>query len=393
MLLLRFPFAIMQDDPRIGSDGMSVSLDPTKGITVGVLGTGRMAHLHLHALDTIRRDGLVVDGVTWPVSLAVYGRDPAKVAECARQYQTSLATVDLNELIDRPDVAVVDNCLVNALHYEPLLRAVRRGKHCFTDKPLTAELHEAEALLEAARGAGVHHGIVQNMRFQAGPAKAKELIDRGDLGRIFHVRVVFGYFVPQQITNRPAWFYQKAQAGGGIVHDMMAHFFDLLRYMLGPIERVYAETLTAFPERADAAGNRFKADVEDATAVTLRFRSGAIADVFASWVRRKHEEVPFFEIDGEKGSLLCSFNELRFQGQDQTAQFRYDPTRKQTGFDEGWESIPLPAVDPFEIQLRSFLTAVIANRPCKPDWEDAVINQRLIDAAYEAARTGQAQPV
>src|SRR5579884_830827 len=102
MLLLRFPFAIMQDDPRIGSDGMSVSLDPTKGITVGVLGTGRMAHLHLHALDTIRRDGLVVDGVTWPVSLAVYGRDPAKVAECARQYQTSIATVDLNELIDRP---------------------------------------------------------------------------------------------------------------------------------------------------------------------------------------------------------------------------------------------------------------------------------------------------
>ncbi|HVC33183.1 MAG TPA: Gfo/Idh/MocA family oxidoreductase [Chloroflexota bacterium] len=369
---------------------MSSLLDRQKGITVGVLGTGRMANLHLHALDTIRRDGLTVDGVTWPVSLAVYGRDPAKVEALARQYRTTTAATDLNALIDQPDVAVIDNCLVNALHYGPLLRAVRNGKHCFTDKPLTSELPQAEALLKASREAGIHHGIVQNMRFQAGTVKAKELIDRGDLGRIFHVRVVFGYFVPQQVSNRPAWFYQKEQAGGGIVHDMMAHFFDLLRFMLGPIERVYGEVVTAFPERLDAAGNRFKADVEDATAVTIRFRSGVIADVFASWVRRKHEEVPFFEIDGEKGSITCSFNELKFQGEEQTAQFKYDPTRKQTGSDEGWQNVPLPDVDPFEMLLRNFLTAIVTDRPCKPDWEDAVINQRLIDAAYEAARTGQA---
>lgn len=372
---------------------MSITVNPKTGLTVGVLGTGRMAQLHLHALSAIRQQGLTVGGTDWPISLAVYGRDPAKVAALASQYQTSIDTTDLNGLIDRPDVAVIDNCLVNALHYEPLSRAVRNGKHCFTDKPLTSELPDAEALLKEARAAGVHHGIVQNMRFQAGTAKAKEIIDRGDLGRIFHVRVVFGYFVPQQVTNRPAWFYQKEQAGGGIIHDMMAHFFDLLRYLIGPIARVYAETAIPFPERADADGNRFKAEVEDVGAVTLRFQSGAIGDVFASWVRRKHEEVPFFEIDGEKGSIICSFNQLKFQGQDQTTNFSYDPTRKQTGYDEGWQEIALPTVDPFEVLLRNFLTAIITGQPCKPDWEDAVLNQRLIDAAYEAARTGQAQKV
>jgi len=372
---------------------MGISIEPGSGITVGVLGTGRMARLHLHALNSIRREGLTVGGTRWPLSLAVYGRDSAKVQELAREFDTSIATSDINELVDRPDVAVVDNCLVNSLHYEPLLRAVRNGKHCFTDKPLTAELPDAEKLLQAAREAGIHHGIVQNMRFQAGTARAKEMIDRGDLGRLFHVRVVFGYFVPRQVTNRPAWFYQKEQAGGGIVHDMMAHFFDLLRYMIGPIERVYGEIATGFPERMDAAGNPFKADVEDLAAVTVRFRSGIVGDIFASWVRRKHEEVPFFEFDGEKGSIICSFNELKFQGQDQTAQFKYDPTRKQTGFDDGWQSIPLPTVDPFEVQLRNFLTAVVADQPCKPDWDDAVVNQRLIEATYEAARSGQAQRV
>ena len=270
------------------------------------------------------------------------------------------------------------------------MRAVRNGKHCFTDKPLAMDMSEAGALLQSAKAAGVHHGIIQNMRFQAGPAKVKEMLDRGDLGRVFHARVVFGYFVPQKVTNRPAWFYQREQAGGGIVHDMMAHFFDLLQHMLGPIERVFCEMATAFQEREDAAGNRFPVEVEDASAVTMRFRSGAIGDVFASWVRRKHEEVPFFEIDGEKGSVICSFNHLKFQSQGRTAEFSYDPTQRQTGYEEGWQAIPLEPQNPFEVQLRNFLTAVITDKRCKPDWEDGVASHRLVEAAYESARTGRA---
>ena len=117
----------------------------------------------------------------------------------------------------------------------------------------------------------MHHGIVQNMRFQAGPAKAKEIIASGALGRILHVRGVFGYFVPQRVENRPAWFYQKAEAGGGIVHDMMAHFFDLLGWMIGPIARVSCDMTTVFPERETPDGERFPAELEDAATVQLRF--------------------------------------------------------------------------------------------------------------------------
>jgi predicted dehydrogenase len=122
----------------------------------------------------------------------------------------------------------------------------------------------------------------------------------------------------------------------------------------------------------------------------MRFRSGVIADVFASWARRKHEEVPFFEIDGERGSVICSFNELKLQSAERTANFSYDPTRRQTGYDEGWEPVTLEPVNPFEVQLRSFLEAVITGRRCKPDWEDAVVTHRLIEAAYESAETGNA---
>ena len=368
-----------------------MALDASRGLTVGVLGTGRMGRLHLNALANMRRTGVVVDGRAWPVRFGVYGRNPDRVDECVRDYAPDFAALDMDELIDRVDV--VDNCLVNSLHYGPLSSAIAQGKHCFTDKPLAMDAAEAESLLAAARGAGVRHGIVQNMRFQAGPAKLREMIERGDLGRIFHARVVFGYFVGPETSNRPAWFYRKEESGGGIVHDMMAHFFDLLSYVLGPIERVSCEMATMFPERVDENGARFRVEVEDAAAVTMRFASGAIGDVFASWVRRKHEEVPFFEVDGEKGSVACSFNELLFQDAVRTADFSYDPTRVQSGFDEGWEKVPLHPEDPFEVQLRGFLEALVSGDDYRPDWGDAVTAHRLIEAAYESASTGRAVDV
>ncbi len=368
-----------------------MALDASRGLTVGVLGTGRMGRLHLNALANMRRTGVVVDGESWPVRFGVYGRNPDRVEECVRDYAPDFAVLDMDELIGRVDV--VDNCLVNSLHYGPLSSAIAQGKHCFTDKPLAMDAAEAESLLAVARDAGVRHGIVQNMRFQAGPAKLREMIRRGDLGRIFHARVVFGYFVGPETSNRPAWFYRKEESGGGIVHDMMAHFFDLLSHILGPIDRVSCEMATMFPERVDEDGARFQVEVEDAAAVTMRFASGAIADVFASWVRRKHEEVPFFEVDGEKGSVACSFNELLFQDAAGTADFSYDPTRVQRGFDEGWESVPLQPEDPFEVQLRGFLEAVVSGGDYSPDWEDAVTTHRLIEAAYESASAGRAVDV
>ena len=365
-----------------------MALDASRGLTVGVLGTGRMGRLHLNALANMREAGVVVDGRAWPVRFGVYGRNPDRVDECVREYAPDFATLDMDELIDRVDV--VDNCLVNSLHYGPLSSAIARGKHCFTDKPLAMDAAEAESLLAAARHAGVRHGIVQNMRFQGGTSKAREIIASGALGRILHARVVFGYFVPERVENRPAWFYQKSEAGGGIVHDMMAHFFDLLGWMIGPIARVSCDMTTVFAERETTEGERFASEVEDAATVQMRFANGALGDVFVSWARRKHEEVPYFEIDGEDGSLIFSFNDMRQQLQADTPGFRYDPTQLQADPMTGWEPVDLEGGDPFEIQLRAFLEGIVTGAPAKPDWEDGVRALELVEAAYESVEHGRA---
>lgn len=358
-------------------------------LTVGVLGTGRMAQLHGAALRAIQERGLTIGGERHDVSIALYGRDPAKVAPLAEACGAVKTSTDLDGFIDDPAINVIDNCLINRLHFDPLLRAIHNGKHVYTDKPLTNTAAEGRYLLRAARQASVQHGIVQNMRFQGGTSRAKEIIASGALGRILHARVVFGYFVPERVENRPAWFYQKAEAGGGIVHDMMAHFFDLLGWMIGPIARVSCDMTNVFPERETADGARFPAEVEDAATVQMRFANGALGDVFVSWARRKHEEVPYFEIDGEDGSLLFSFNEMRQQLQADTPGFRYDPTQLQADPMTGWELVALAGGDPFEIQLRAYLEGIVTGTPAKPDWEDGVRALELVEAAYESAETGR----
>jgi predicted dehydrogenase len=318
------------------------------------------------------------------VEPAVYGRDPAKVRAAAEQFGIRRTSTRLEELIDAPNVDVVDNCLVNSEHFAPLMRAIDSGKHVFTEKPLTIELAEAERLLQSARAAGVQHGVIQNMRFNPGPRKAKELLDQGLVGRVFSTDVLFGYMVPQTVLNRPTWFYKKQEAGGGIVEDMMAHFFDLLRSLIGPIEAVSATGNIAWTTRREPDGTPFPVEVEDIASVVIRFQNGAVGNCFASWVRRKHEEVPEIQIDGEKGSLLFSFNKLRAQTQAQTPLFRFDPRQIQTESVDDWRAVDLELRDPFGLQLEQFLGGIVRGQPTTPDWADAVTNQRLIKAAYRS---------
>jgi len=355
-------------------------------LVVAVLGPGRLGETHLAALARLRARGLIVDGQNVAIVPALYGRNKERVRELADRYAVERTSTELGELLDAPDVSVVDNCLSNHLHFEPLLRAIKSRKHVFSEKPLTIELEEAVQLLGAARAAGVQHGVIQNMRFNPGPRRARELIDEGLVGRVFSANVLFGYMVPRTVLNRPTWFYKKDEAGGGIVEDMMAHFFDLLRTLVGPIATVYAVPGTAWQERREPDGTPFVVDVEDLASVSIRFANGAVGNCFASWVRRKHEEVPTFQIDGEDGSVYFSLNRIWRQWQAETPLFRYDARAMQTDTIADWHSVDIEARDPFELQLQLFLEGVAAGRPTPglPTWADAVTNQRLIQAAYRS---------
>src|SRR3954470_3607012 len=120
-----------------------MSARTTDSLVVAVLGPGRLGETHVAALARLGERGLDVGGRHVNVVPALYGRNAARVQELAERYGVTRTSTELNELIDAPDVPVVDNCLSNHLHFGRLMRAIARGKHVFSEKPLTIELSEA----------------------------------------------------------------------------------------------------------------------------------------------------------------------------------------------------------------------------------------------------------
>ena len=169
--------------------------------------------------------------------------------------------------------------------------------------------------------------------------------------------------VPQTVLNRPTWFYKKEEAGGGIVEDMMAHFFDLLRTWSDPSRpcRATGHCLDSSAASPTARRSRSKWRISPASASASQ--NGAVGNCFASWVRRKHEEVPEFQIDGEDGSLLFSFNKLRAQTQDETPLFRFDARKVQTDSVDDWQRVELELRDPFGCSWSNSSAASCASQP------------------------------
>src|SRR5260370_40642028 len=129
--------------------------------------------------------------------------------------------------------------------------------------------------------------------------------------------------------------------------------------MVGHVEAVYAAMGIAWPTRREPDGTPFRVEVEDLASVSIRFENGVIGNCFASWVRRKHEEVPEFQIDGADGSLLFSFNSLRTQKQSETPLFRFDARQVQTESLEDWRAVELELRDTFALQLEQSLTGIV----------------------------------
>src|SRR3954467_11763594 len=141
---------------------------------------------------------------------------------------------------------------------------------------------------------------------------------------------------------------------------MMAHFFDLSSKLVGPIESVHARGPLAWGQRREPDRPPFVVEVEDLASVRLSIANGAVGNCFASWVRRKHEEVPTFQVDGEDGSLYFTLNRLWSQTQAETPLFRYDARAVQTDTIDDWRAVDVEARDPFEVQLELFLRGVAA---------------------------------
>jgi myo-inositol 2-dehydrogenase / D-chiro-inositol 1-dehydrogenase len=225
--------------------------DPRR-IGVAVLGAGRMAQTHMRTLAGI--DGVEVIVVADPVAAAAErGRE---IAHARR------ASLDPMEAIHDPDVEVVIVVTPTSTHAELIEAALRAGRAVWTEKPIAQEIADTQRIVDLWRETGLPLAVGFMRRYDPGYARAKELIDAGELGRIeqFHAY--------SRDVNPPPLEY-LLHAGGSFL-DMSVHDLDLARFLVGEVEEVHAWAATLFDERFTRANDW------DTAAIMLRFRNGAM---------------------------------------------------------------------------------------------------------------------
>jgi predicted dehydrogenase len=238
------------------------------------------------------------------------GRNEAAVRDAAARYGFQKYCTDWRELIQDDAIQLFDNGGPNDAHADPCIAAAEAGKHIICEKPLARTAAEAKPMLEAVQKAGVKHACAFNYRFVPALRLAREMIERGELGQIFHFRAVYlqEWIMDPQFPM--VWRLKKDIAGSGALGDLGAHIIDLARFLVGEPKAVSGLTQTFIKERPTDDGGRDTVDVDDAFVSLVQFENGAIGTLEASRYangRKNHQRI---EINGSKGSIVFNMERL-----------------------------------------------------------------------------------
>jgi predicted dehydrogenase len=276
-------------------------------IGVGMMGYAFMGKAHTNALKKLPY--MIYPPPAIPKLIAIAGRNEEAVQEAAKRYGYAGYFTDWKKMLKDDRIQLFDNAGPNDAHAEPCIAAARAGKHILCEKPLARTAGEAAKMLEAVEKAGVVHMVGYNYRFVPAIRLARELIETGQLGEIYHFRAVY---LQEWIIdpNFPfIWRLDKTVAGSGALGDLGSHI-DLARFLVGEPRKVSAMAKTFIKQRPIPGGATGDVTVDDAFVAMMEFENGALGTLEASrfCAGRKNHQV--LEINGSKGSLVFNLERL-----------------------------------------------------------------------------------
>jgi len=348
-------------------------------LRVGIVG---LEHYHVTGwVDSVEqfRDRLEVVALYDPnpergERLAPTHYDPHLSPALPASYRELPFVTDLDTLIreHRLDLALVT--LPNSEAPAAIERLARAGVHLLVDKPAARTAAEAERAFAAARAAGVKVAVGLTKRYGRGWQDARQIVTSGRLGRLYSTEAIF---VTSSVRVRdPAnLIFDRERSGGGILHWLGVHDLDMLLWLTGDrvVElQAMAGTVSGEP-----------IEVEDTISLGLRYASGAIGTVHYAYALPRTYGEGYLALRGSNGSVSIKPNgHLTWIGPGNTS----DPLALQ---ETSYTHAPVPGYGPGGVAIIADLLAAIAeDRDPLATGEALVAALRIIDAAYEAARTG-----
>jgi predicted dehydrogenase len=326
----------------------------------------------------------------------ICGRNRAAVNKAAATLGWERSTNDWREVMADGKIDIVDICTPNDTHCEIAVAAAHAKKAILCEKPLARNAGEAERMVAAVKKARVVNMICHNYRRVPAIALAKQMIDRGEIGKVFHFRARYAQDWIVDPNFPLVWRLQSDKAGSGALGDIFSHVVDLARYLVGEFKEVCGATETFVKRRPLRSTRTFgRVTVDDAVTMIGRFKNGALASLEATRFAPGRKNNLTFEINGSAGSLyfdLEEMNRLKFFS-------RRDPKDRQGFRDILVTEASHPYIDKwwppghiigyehtFAHTIADFVKAVATGRSVQPTFEDGLQNQRMLEAVGESAK-------
>ncbi len=248
-------------------------------LSLCVVGCGGFAKKFAQAMGSLRSE----------VDLYFASRDLQRAETYAKTYDGSGAFGSYEEAAADPRVEAMYICTPHHLHREHTVMAARAGKHILVEKPIARTLEEAHDMVAEARQAGVTFMVAENFRFMSAVRSAKDLVDAGALGSLRMVQLQEeGDWVPQQ------WRSQRDLNGGGAFIDGGIHKVDVLVYLAGMPQQVFAASM---PKSHNDTG------AEDGVVLMTTSLDGVVGVINHSWSAAKQPGPPWVTVSGSGGRI------------------------------------------------------------------------------------------
>ncbi|MFB3777649.1 MAG: Gfo/Idh/MocA family protein [Bryobacteraceae bacterium] len=331
---------------------------------VGVIGTGAISHKHVAAYRNIGYRVTVCTDV-----------DP----EAGRKFAGEYGAVFLptyEEVCCHPEVDYVDLCTMPDFRLPPVEACAAAGKHIQVQKPMAVSLETARRMIETARSASIHLGVVSQHRFDDASLFLHKALAEGRLGKLLQADAYVKWYRPPVYYSRPikgSW----AVEGGGALLNQGIHHVDLLLWFAGPARKVYGQW---------QLGALHKIESEDVVSAVVEYESGATGVIQAStamWPGYPER----IELHGTKGTAIITGDRLTtWDVADDSGE---PPPLASSVLSGASDPMAIP-LKPFERQFRDFGESIRTGRQPAVGGEEGYRALELVLTVYQSCREGRA---
>ncbi len=342
----------------------------TEKLEFGIVGCGVIGATHAGAIVGLP-----------DAQLIAFADVPAVAAQAeslALQYGVRAYT-DLQEMLDREELDVVDVCTPSGMHGEHSCRIMRSDRHVIVEKPMDISLEAIDEMLRVQQEMGVKLAVISQRRFGPSSQRLHALVQEGAFGRLVLGVAQVPWWRSQAYYRSGAWRGTWALDGGGVLMNQSIHTIDLLQWLMGPVKSIRAYTDTLAHEM----------ETEDTAVAALRFANGALGAIVATTAAYPGLGARV-EILGDRGTAVIENDRLRhlhLAQDDQEEVGAYGTTATtNAAVDEG-KAPPLGGTH--ALQIADMIRAIREDGTPLVDGRAARHPVEIILGIYESARTHQ----